>query len=443
MNTISERTFILDARFSQAGAWAGVEDLLDAAYAEMLSSGGRSTIDQHSYELHMVLQSRRAEIPLVRASLTELAEGSERTRNFPLDRAYRIVHGLVDFVLAWKEACGSAESWLLIIRRHDEAQHLARRFFSELTRRGRTRLIRTVVEAAGSSCWLDKETPTDERGVAAAFARPLPERDAEDVIGLLKTHADPFHDMQVMERHHPVLLDYFEKTNDPINGARTALRALCLYNHFGYYHESASFVDAVLPYFEELVGGDEDARWNYVGNIFQAMVMVGKVDDVRRLIEGSAGDVLLRPDLRARMHYLLAIVHLRYADVTDLEAAEAHIIKALACMEAVPADMPQHERAFLTVFIENGLAFLRVRQRRPQDAITLCQHGYATLLRDLGDEAHRLHRSVLQYNTAQVYAALGDTRTAIEHYDRAIVMDPNYSEYHNESGNLLLRRPKP
>jgi tetratricopeptide (TPR) repeat protein len=53
-----------------------------------------------------------------------------------------------------------------------------------------------------------------------------------------------------------------------------------------------------------------------------------------------------------------------------------------------------------------------------------------------------LHRSVLQYNIAQVYVMLGRLDEGLEYYRNAIQMDPNYSEYHNEIGNILQEQER-
>ena len=56
----------------------------------------------------------------------------------------------------------------------------------------------------------------------------------------------------------------------------------------------------------------------------------------------------------------------------------------------------------------------------------------------LAADKHLLHRSVLLYNLAQVYNAIGSHDEAIEHYRAAITLDPNYSEYYNDRGSVFL-----
>ena len=437
-----QRIFVLDVRFAQGGAWAGVETLFDTAYQEVTAAGRQDLIDCHSYELHMVLKQRRDVIPLHYASLTDLASGVEKTRNFPLDRAYRIVHGLVDLMLSWRMLDLGALHWTIVARRADAAQHLASRFLNELARRGATAGIRVVAETPRGFAWLDEGGAATGVWLEAAISTPLVEHDPIAGATLLAKHPDLLASMALVEEHHPILIAYYEACGDSLAGARVALQTLCLFNHFGFYYESGSFADTVTPHFDALVGADEDARWNYLGNIFQGLVMIGRQADARQLIETHAVPVLTRPDLRARMHYLLAMVHLRYADQVDLDLAEIHILAAREAITVASATFDAADYVFLSVFIDNGLAFLRVRQKRTREAVTLCQAGYELITSALGGDAHRLHRSVLQYNTAQVYAAIGDSTSALYHYDYAIAMDPNYSEYYNESANLLLKQDR-
>src|SRR5690242_19531769 len=55
----------------------------------------------------------------------------------------------------------------------------------------------------------------------------------------------------------------------------------------------------------------------------------------------------------------------------------------------------------------------------------------------MGEDRHRLHRSVLQYNMAQVHLMLGRLEEGLHCYRNAIAMDPFYTEYLVEAANIL------
>ena len=426
----ADRIIHLDARFERAGVWSGVSELLEEAYQDLDRRGKRRLFDAYNYELHMALPGRRAEIPLKYACLTDAAIGAERTRNFPLDRAFRIVNGLVSFVQRWK-ALYEGEQWTVVVRNFSSAQYLARRFFTELARRLIDRKVTVYVETSTGAGMLDVTELVERLHLPRVEQTLL----TDEACAYLESTATQT--MECWERIYPALLAYYRDRQDGLSAARVALRAICLYNHYGYYHESSSFAATVLPHFEALVGDDENARWNYIGNIFQGLVTTGQEQDALRLVEEQAMQRLTQSVLRAKMHYLLAMIHARYLKPHDIGAAERHILAAVDELESARPTLATHEYAFLRVFIHNGLAFVRVRQKRMQEALDLCESGFEFLSAELGDDKHRLHRSVLLYNSAQVYVFLGKHEEALAAYNQAMQMDPYYSEYYNESANLL------
>lgn len=324
-----------------------------------------------------------------------------------------------------------------------ETQHLGRRFFAELARRG----------APGIGVLVDADTQAQAQATSAArlgfddsgltlealglSPLPPPRPDADELAAI--HDALRANRISNWEDHYPTLLAHYRRTGDTIEAARVALRALCINNHYGYYHESSSFIDSVLPHFDALMGDDQINRWDYIGNFYTGLATTGREEEALRIVLERAEPHIVLSEYRAKMHYLLSMTYLRYLKTPDLPRAEHHILAAMDAIDAAEDEAKREDYVFLKVFIGNGLAFLRVRQGRHEEALSLCQSGYDLLTRELGEERHMLHRSVLQYNTAQVYAMLGRGDEAMDYYHKAIEMDPHYSEYYNEIGNILQR----
>ncbi len=137
------------------------------------------------------------------------------------------------------------------------------------------------------------------------------------------------------------------------------------------------------------------------------------------------------------IYYSLAMLNARFMKNPDFGLAERYLDRALD--ETRRASVRDVEKHFLQVFILNGLAFIRHRQARHEEAIRICREGFEHLQRHLGADEHRLHRSVLLYNIAQVNSATRTFEDALRNYSAAIEMDPNYSEYYNERGSVYLK----
>ncbi|HEY0606512.1 MAG TPA: tetratricopeptide repeat protein [Herpetosiphonaceae bacterium] len=143
------------------------------------------------------------------------------------------------------------------------------------------------------------------------------------------------------------------------------------------------------------------------------------------------------PEFLYHCCYIEAMLHTRYLPQRDFARAEALLEQGL--IELARTSFPESKKVFQRVFNRNGLALVRHFQGRPDEAIELCQSGYAELNAHLAPDEQKLHRSVLLYNTAQVYSSIRSYEEAIRYFAAAMQMDPNYSEYYNERGNMYLK----
>ena len=437
-----ERVFDVDADFERGGVWAGVADLAEAAYLELTGMGETALVEKHLFELHSALIARRDHIRPRYLCLTDTAAADEKTRFYAVDRAYRLAHGLVGMILQWKQKQSRQARWVVIVRHFDKAQNLATQFFVELARRAKDSLIEVIVQApptvanAGTAKFVACRFVATTLPSSVPFdppARIVCDMTAAPRLASEATAADA----NGFERLWPTLLAHHRAAGDSLAAARVAMRTFIIYNSHGFYHEARHFIGIFLPHFEELVADDQSRRIHYVSKMNICFVMTDDPDSALWVIDELAGSHLSRPHHVASMNYILAMHYLRYAQAKDFERAERHILIAVEKIAQAKDDPDFHDYPFQKVFIDNGLAFLRARQGRRQEALDLCKSGFEFLKRELGEERHLLHRSVLQYNIAQVYVMLGRFGEAREHYLNAIQMDPHYSEYYNELGNIF------
>jgi tetratricopeptide (TPR) repeat protein len=241
----------------------------------------------------------------------------------------------------------------------------------------------------------------------------------------------------VLEDKFPSLLEFYRRTGDDLSAARLALKVVSLYNRRGYYHEAKSLLPGVLPHFDQLVGSDEARRMQQVTEINSCLIASGDGDRALHFVTEFAVSRITTDHLLASANYMLAMHYLRYLGEKDIDHAERLILQAVTHVRAAESNPEARDYPFLRAFIDNGLAFLRVRQKRHQEALDLCRLAYQSVTAELGEDRHLLHRSVLQYNMGQVYVILGRLEDALDCYRQAIAMDPFYSEYLLESGNIL------
>ncbi|MFJ4775882.1 tetratricopeptide repeat protein [Streptomyces sp. NPDC088762] len=135
--------------------------------------------------------------------------------------------------------------------------------------------------------------------------------------------------------------------------------------------------------------------------------------------------------------YSQSMAHGRYQSPPDLVTAERFALLNLEKLATEFQDHPKYE--YIKVFAENALAYIRARQGRMDEALTLCTEGMERMQKIYGDEKYALHQSILVYNTAQIYEMVKDFPKAYETYQRTIALDPNYGEYANDLANMLQR----
>jgi tetratricopeptide (TPR) repeat protein len=410
----------------------------------VLESKGGDLLAKHNYELVHVLPDLKATLGVRNPSLTDLASGEERVRNYPADRAMRIVHGLIDLVIALKERSEPSPSrpWVLLCVDYDAGGHITQTFLRELIRRAGARLSLTLIPL-GAADWLPdfpahglcRELPF----AVAPPAAPLQPGKEEAARLAQACEAEVEGDILASTGRIPDLVRLWRLAERPDKTFAWQFKALHAFNTLGLYVDAIRYGEPARELFRRSSGRPQGFVWGLFFKLFMCYLATNELTSAQRIAEEDVltdrgeGDAAMR----IRLGYLMGMLHARYLPVRDFAKGEQFLELGLGYLHQ--AGLPEDEHFFQLVFNRNGLAMIRSFQGRFGEALELCKDGLALLERHLDPGRHRLHRSVLFYNMAQVYAQIEQFDLAIRFYSDAMGMDPNYSEYYNERANLLLK----
>jgi tetratricopeptide (TPR) repeat protein len=425
------------------GLWAGMSTLIEEV-AGTLRDRAPHLLARHAHELSLVLPALQSELEFAQ-SLTDTVQEEEKTRNYAADRAYRSLHGLIDMLSAWHELTDPGPC-SIACDGYDDANALVRRFFAELVRRRGTQLGLRLLLVADPGHGEDVAATLAPSAITATVRLTLPRGDATDRSPAAMASVAQELEQQLpddpaaRDAQLPRLIDAWQRSSTPERALRWQLAAMARYNHAGLYEASLPYAADVVAGLDRLWASDRALYFGAVNILYFCYVPLDRADAMVAILEQALTRVDDAADT-ARYCYLLSMLHARFLQPPDQAAAEDLLQQALAVLAG--AEMPEHERHFLTVFTMNGLAFVRLRQRRAQEALDLCATGIARLNEHLDPDRHRLHRSVLLFNIAQVHAQIGPFEDAIAYFTQAMAMDPNYSEYYNDRGAVHFKMDHP
>ncbi|MFF2952878.1 tetratricopeptide repeat protein [Kitasatospora sp. NPDC057965] len=446
----------------------------------------------HQVELLTAAPELRERVPADRETLTSLAVPQERTRFYSRWRTLRIAHGLQEFLaeLLTRRADGPHA---LVVEDLDHADPTDLEFLSVLLRRTDPALLTVVV--GGTAALLDplpvdraveagtplgenlpeelarhctlveapaaaKDEPqdgprhepqgeTDPGALAARYVaadgtdddpavlagyRALPVRERRELhdrrAAELAALGEPSLDLGALPYH-------LEHGTDVGGAGLPALaKAMDACMLLGFYHASLEFCRRGRSHLDPVAF--PQAWWHFTGKMPTSLSALGRADEAEAVCQ-EVRVHSVDPTAHLQCAYATAMLYTRHRspDRRDHERAVAWINQAIAIASLLP---DPRQRAFNTVFHNNGLALVEAHRGRPQAALDLVTAGLAELDRDLGADEHGLHRSVLRHNRSTVLTGLGRLDEALADLRSVIESDPNYPEYHFDLGNLLRRR---
>lgn len=229
---------------------------------------------------------------------------------------------------------------------------------------------------------------------------------------------------------------HLERGSSPADvGAKALQSALYYCMYAGYYEANIDLGKRGRTLIDWLK--QPQYYWDFTIKITTALAALGRPREVEQLyLEARA--LNSNYVLHMQIGYGTAMLYTRHLPEGERDhmIAKGWINEAIAIASLWP---DPKERAFHTVFNQNGLALIESRLGRPDEAIRLVTEGLERLDRELEPGEHMLHRSVLLYNRGQVYAGMGKLHEALADYTAVIEQDPYYSEYYFDRGNIYRK----
>jgi tetratricopeptide (TPR) repeat protein len=177
--------------------------------------------------------------------------------------------------------------------------------------------------------------------------------------------------------------------------------------------------------------------WDFTEATSTCLASLGRADEAEAMyVEARAATQ--EPAHHMQLAYGMAMLYARHYPEAQRDNQQARAWMNLSIAIASMLEDPK-ERAFHSVFSDNGLALVETRQKNPGEALRLLEDGIARLDEELAPNEHALHRLVLRYNRAQVFGMTGRLEEALADYVAVVEADPDFPEHHFNVGNILRR----
>jgi tetratricopeptide (TPR) repeat protein len=439
--------FMVQCHFDEGGPWAGPAELFSPLIDEIRISRP-DMVAKHSLELIYVMPRLRHELSVKNPTLTDVAPAHERVRSYPVDRAFRILHGLIDLLDEWKSITAPGATWLIACDGFDQSGTMTERFFIELIRRRAEKMHLQVLLAVAPGAGEEVRQRLDAAGQKAFVTTMQLEQVAEEPVNpsVARASAEKLEQEIADDRvetlaNLPKLIRLWKQAERYDKVSHYRYVALDLHNTLGLYHDALRYAQGLLEMSAKYDPENERRRWVIAAKILNTYIGLQDTPVAMAFAEKVIEDFARQNQGRlALILYTLSMLYARYSKPRNLEKGEEYLALGLDALERARIDgtMSEDDYYFQWAFNRNGLAMIRNFQRKYTEAIDICRQCVEHLNIHLAADKHLLHRSVLLFNLAQVYNAIGSHREAIEHYSAAIALDPNYSEYYNDRGSVYL-----
>jgi tetratricopeptide (TPR) repeat protein len=363
-------------------------------------------------------------------TLTDTAEGNERTRFYAVQRTRDLAFMVSELVKAWARACHpdgvTLRFWDLPDADPTDAQ-----LFRTLQRRCDPISIE-ILDASSfghpvpssqsqdpAQRYIDSDGTSANPGERAAYQQlTASDREARHTARarLLVGQARPGAQLGAIPYH-------LERGEVPaeavpwlIDGQNQAFRE-------GFYDAALDLGQrgrALLPWSEN------PKMHNYLTKrVIGALTYLSRCDEAMVVIDEHRRTTI-EPAEQMNDAYMMAMIYTRHLDQgrLDQDLALSWVNTALALAEA--EQLPE-ERAFFVAFMRNARALVELHRGNLTGSMKLVNEAIQ-IADELDPDKHRLHRTVLISNRARLYLAMKDYDAAIRACDEVLERDPEYDE---------------
>jgi tetratricopeptide (TPR) repeat protein len=440
------------------GPYTGISAVLDELLPTIMTAYP-DLVERHRVALTTAVPWLTTLVGAPQPTLTTLAEGEERTRYYSPVRAWRVSHGLIELIEEYTKRRG--RPLVIGFENVQDADDTDQWFLSLALRRWHPDVVRVVLAGssepplaqlceaiAAHSTRLDAAaSTTPANSVDPVFAFVASDGTSDDPIAVTAWRAaEPdrrgaLHDARAAElatapehgQQYGALPWHLEHGSRAATEGAEALETLLRQElGLGLYAAAVDAGDRALSLID--VANEEQRYCQIALQTCLALMQTGRVHEARERYISLRGR-FRRPLLHMSSSYALAMLYTRLLPPgeRDHELARSYAVNAV--LLARSADDPE-ERAFYTVFQQNGLALVELHRGDFDAARTLVTDGLDRLERETRRTRFRLHKSVLLHNRATVYVGLQRLRDALADFDQVIALDPYHPDYYLDRGNL-------
>ncbi|HEY1919677.1 MAG TPA: tetratricopeptide repeat protein [Streptosporangiaceae bacterium] len=368
------------------------------------------------------------ELPFRPQTLTDQAQGEERTRLYPSQRTRYLAFMVSELVKVWAQAC-HPEGVTLRFWELAEADPTDVQLFAMLQRRCDPSSV-GIVDAGpavppgrgGTSPdpaqrYIDADGTSKEPAERAAYAELAePDRRARHTqrAHLLAEQAQPGTQLGAVPYH-------LERGEDPNEAVPWLVAAVNQVIREAFYDAAVDLGirgRTLVPWAQDATTHNHLTR-----RIIGALTSLVRCDEAMELIQEHRCTTI-EPAEQLHDAYMMAMMYTRHLDPArrDRDQALAWANTAIALAEASAPD----KRAFPAAFTRNARALVEMHRGNLTGSLDLVNEAIEIMDEHLDPDSFALHRTVLVTNRGRVLLALKDYDGAIRSCDEVVNLDPEY-----------------